>query len=166
MKRFEEVTGITFEEFYNEQYSLVKAYLVSKFDYFEELEDAVSIAFTSLYKAVNDGLFDSSKASLKTYFYRIAYNECINQFRIKNKLKTDNIIDDGNYYMPIVDDREEYDEELDIELYKRINELSHSDRYVILQRLNRVKYKDIATKLDVNINKIKADIIRIQKKLK
>jgi RNA polymerase sigma factor (sigma-70 family) len=120
--------------------------------------DLIQEVFINVWKALSNF---NSKASHRTWIYRITVNTCLKSFRTHKSeaLLTD--IDEDTLSAPNALAKEESAEHL----YNAIGQLEQLDRLVIMMVLDELPYPDIAQVLGVSEGTLRVRIHRAKKQL-
>ncbi len=117
MDNFKEITGIDFNTFYADNIGKLSSWLKTKTKLNMLIqEEIVNEAFVRLYNNIEK--YDSSKGSLRTFLYNIAFNELLEKRKIENdyqELFNNNLITmvgDGDHN-ELLDNIEDYNEDYD-----------------------------------------------------
>jgi RNA polymerase sigma-70 factor (ECF subfamily) len=129
------------------------------YSYSKNQEDALDIVQDSVCKALKKSYQIKSNEYIKTWFYRILINTSITFLR---KRKPSVNIDMINHAKLGVTEPKEY-----IDLYDALDKLNEDDKSLIILRFfEGMKFKEIATVTNSNINTVKTRAYRILEKLK
>jgi RNA polymerase sigma-70 factor (ECF subfamily) len=122
-------------------------------------EDALDIVQDAIYKALKSSSQIKSNQYIKTWFYRILINTSITFLRKKKPSVNIDLISQSKLG---VSEPKEY-----IDLYDALNQLDEADRMLIILRFfEGMKFKEIATVTNSNINTVKTRAYRILESMK
>lgn len=147
----------------------VYAYLIEKREYFYKVaygytrnrEDALDAVQDATYKALLNIESIRNPSSIKTWYYRILVNSCLDLMR-KNK-KIIPITNEDS----IQENRVEGDNFVNLEVMDMLDRLDDKYRTVILLRIiEDMRLEDIAVTLDLNINTVKTRLYEGFRRLK
>lgn len=120
----------------------------------DNANDVLQNTFIRIYKNIDSFL---GKSSLKTWIYRIAYNESI-RFLEKNKIIGNPITDSDQKYMNTLTQDVHFDgNEIQLKLNTIISQLSEKQRLVFqMKYFDDLSFKQISGVLDVSENTLKS----------
>jgi RNA polymerase sigma-70 factor, ECF subfamily len=139
----------------------------------EQSRDIVQEVFLKIWNS-RDSLEIS--ISLKSFLYKMVHNACISHLRKEktrqsvNALSYDDVqlrlqafdIEGDDHFFDVI-----LSEELDLLLYKAIDQLPPQCKQVfLLRRYGQLPYEEIAQKLSVSLSTIKTQMVRAMEKLK
>ena len=149
-------------------WDLVAEYVVSGQDYFYRLaysqvrdrETALDIVQESVAKALARADSLREPACLRTWFYRILINECMDHFRRrKNLVPLEDWMD--------IEVCQHFQVEESVDLYQALERLDERERMVIqLRFFEDMKLAEIAEVTDTNLNTVKTRLYSGLRKLK
>jgi len=150
-KKFEEVVGINFNEYYKKNYKKIthtlKGYTNSPY-----IDDIINDAFLKILKNIYQ--FDSEKSSFTTWSTTIMINQSKYNYSKESKMIKEELFD----HVLIVPDIN-YDDNIDEDYYKMlklIDELPHKLKYIIEEKyLKKREYQDISKETGINISTLK-----------
>lgn len=132
------------------------------YSYVKNRDTALDMVQTAVLKALSSSDSLKNAAYLKTWFYRILINVCLNELR-KNKLVTPtdpNELPEG--FVPQHTDPAEL-----MDLRRALEQLSPNARNIIMLRyFEDMKISDIAETLGENVSTVKTKLYRTLEKLK
>lgn len=159
---------VTIESVYEEYFSQIYNYVYYKLLNRENAEDIVSQVFMKVLKNLH--LFDSEKASMKTWLFRITDHTLIDHYR---KTRPTSSIDDENAGFEntlSVDFEEEYNRILNPKrrmVLDAIRDLPEKDRTFIYYRyFMNISNREIAQRMQMNENTVSAIMARARNKLR
>ena len=101
------------------------------------------------------------RSDVRTWVYRVSLNTCISQDRKKKKMKTQPLSLSINLFA----DQDEDTKQVDM-LRKRINQLGHFDRAIILLWLENMSYEEIGNIVGISTKNVSVRLFRIKEQLK
>lgn len=101
------------------------------------------------------------RSNVKTWFYRVALNTCINADKKRKRRKTEPLTMDINLY----EDTDADTKQVQM-LYERINKLGVFDRAIILLWLDSLSYDDIGAVMGLSAKNVSVRLVRIREQLK
>lgn len=146
--------SIEFKEVFELYYSRLVLFANKLLNDRHTSEDCVVDAFNALWKSIEN--FEC-REQIKSFLYTTVRNKCLNIIRHNNKLSAVDIdhihnMEDESYVEFSV-----IDSELHAILLKAIGELSEDARKVIeMNVFEKIKLHEIATKMDLSLNQVKA----------
>ena len=123
---------MSFEDLYNQYYSLILNYINKKIQNYSDAEDLAMDTFLSIYK--NFDSYDSRKANYNTWIFVIVNNKIKNYYRDKkeNYDIDDNIIIDDDFSSQVV--AAEYIVEMRQTLYEALKTINALQRKIIIYK--------------------------------
>lgn len=123
---------MSFEDLYNQYYSLILNYINKKIQNYSDAEDLAMDTFLSIYK--NFDSYDSRKANYNTWIFVIVNNKIKNYYRDKkeNYDIDDNIIIDDDFSSQVV--AAEYIVEMRQTLYEALKTINELQRKIIIYK--------------------------------
>lgn len=101
------------------------------------------------------------RSDIKTWFYRVALNTCINSDKKRKRRKTVPLTMDINLY----EDTDADTKQVQM-LYERINRLGAFDRAIMLLWLDSLSYDDIGAVMGLTAKNVSVRLVRIREQLK
>jgi len=101
------------------------------------------------------------RSNVRTWFYRVALNTCINADKKRKRRKTAPLTMDINLY----EDTDADTKQVQM-LYERINKLGVFDRAIILLWLDSLSYDDIGAVMGLSAKNVSVRLVRIREQLK
>lgn len=101
------------------------------------------------------------RSDIRTWFYRVALNTCINADRKRRRHKSVPLTTDINLY----EDNDTDTRQVRI-LYERINKLGAFDRAIMLLWLDSLSYDDIGAVMGLTAKNVSVRLVRIREQLK
>ena len=156
------------EEVYNDYFSAAYNYVFYKLLNRENTEDIVSQVFLKVLSHLN--AYDPSKASLKTWIFRITDHTLVDFYRKQRPGVSFDHEETGLENVLFVSFEEQYDQELAPErqaVFAALRQLPERERTFIYYRyyLN-ISNREIARRMNMNENTVSAIMARARKKLK
>lgn len=101
------------------------------------------------------------RSNVRTWFYRVTLNTCINADKKRKRRKTEPLTMDINLY----EDTDADTKQVQM-LYERINKLGVFDRAIILLWLDSLSYDDIGAVMGLSAKNVSVRLVRIREQLK
>jgi len=167
MERFNEIIGMSFDEFYNSNKDRLINY-INNINRNYDTEGIVDIAFTKLYNNIES--FNPDKASINTYLFTIARNELfvtIKNEKIKIEYKEyDDFTQEETLDFLYTDATrsnlrglyEEYDESVDEKFEALKNDMVEYGDICVEIWFSGKSYKEISEETGININTCKSKV--------
>ena len=144
-----------FESYYKEQY---RFFLLSACKYLGDIPRAQEIVNDVFLKIWQSSDSIEIQSSLRFYIHRSVVNACLNQLE-KDKREKRNLSQSGIPAEQSVEWKEMEDNELEIRIYKAIDELPEQCRKVFrMSRFEQLKQQEIADRLGISIKTVKNHI--------
>ena len=164
---------IDFNKIYEKEHNNVFYFILSRIRNKEIAEELANNVFVKFYGVLRKDMFDSKQSSVKTYLYNISKNIVIDYYRTKKEI-TPNIEDytndEGEQTLYAVSnemadkdiERKEFEERINV-IMKNLS--LKEKRLFVMRFIRHYPIKDIAKKLNMNINTVKVTIKRLKEKL-
>lgn len=129
---------------------------------FSKNADEVSDLFQDILVNLWQG-FDrfEERSNVRTWFYRVALNTCINADKKRKRRRTVPLTVDINLY----EDTDADSRQVQM-LYERINKLGAFDRAIMLLWLDSLSYDDIGAVMGLSAKNVSVRLVRIREQLK
>lgn len=124
----------------------------------DEVNDLFQDVLVNLWQGFS--LFER-RSNVRTWFYRVALNTCINADKKRKRRKTAPLTMDINLY----EDTDADTKQVQM-LYERINKLGVFDRAIILLWLDSLSYDDIGAVMGLSAKNVSVRLVRIREQLK
>ena len=136
-------------------------------NYVPDLDDAKEIVQDVFINLWNKRETISSEKSVKSYLFTSVKNRCFNFIRDNKKFRSNVLdIDIADYEMPYENDSFS-GSELQTKINNAINKLPEKCRQVFkLSRIEELKYKEIAEKLNISVKTVEAQMSKALKVLR
>lgn len=157
-KKFKEIVGITFDEFYKEHKQSLYMFLKGKnYGNSVDIEYIVDEAFVNVLKAIHQ--HDPEKASLKTWLFNIGWNILRREYK-KKRITLSYREELYDCDIKVLDDYyTEYDYSIDEEFGALISYLNNQPddviKRIVYMRYAGIKLQDIADELNLSVNAVK-----------
>jgi len=171
-RHFKHISGIDFNDFYNDQYPKLLFYLNNWTKSADLSEDIASEAFMQCLNKIET--FDQSKSQVHTWLYTIAKNMAIKKFKDNQKLpliSMDKEFGKNNVtlesFFTYDDNKHEYNKHKILKrkadvIRKSIYELPDKQQkykdVLKLREIDAMSYEEIAIYLDLNLSTVKSQI--------
>lgn len=129
---------------------------------FSKNADEVSDLFQDILVNLWQG-FDrfEERSNVRTWFYRVAFNTCINADKKRKRRKTVPLTMNINLFEDTDTDTRQVQM-----LYERINKLGAFDRAIMLLWLDSLSYDDIGAVMGLSAKNVSVRLVRIREQLK
>lgn len=124
----------------------------------DEVSDLFQETLINLWKGFSS--FEG-RSDIRTWFYRVSLNTCINADKRKRRKKTVPLSMDINLY----EDTDADTKQVQM-LHKRINKLGPFDRAIVLLWLDNLPYDEIGDIVGISAKNVSVRLVRIREQLK